>query len=104
MNPDTPSFAERRQALIAECALQRGDLAADWQSLAAPLGDGGVRGFLAGHKTATLAAAGVALGLVATQPKRVLKLAAAGLSVWKLARNVLPMIAAARQRGGGGAE
>lgn len=98
MNNEHKPLAQRREELIARCAQQRGELAMDIAELRSPLGEGGVRGFLVGHKKPTLAVAGVVLGLVATQPKRALKLAAAGLSAWKLAQKVLPMIAAARQQ------
>lgn len=96
MNNERKPLAQRREELVALCAQQRGELALEIAELRSPLDHGGVRGYLMGHKKSTLAIAGVVLGIVATQPKRALKLAAAGLSAWKVAQKVLPMIAAAR--------
>lgn len=96
MNKQAASLAQRRAELVEQCAHQRAFLAQECASLRAPLGGGGLRGYLGSHKAATLALAGVALGLLATRPKKLLSFTAAGLSMWKLARRVLPMLSRPR--------
>jgi hypothetical protein len=92
MNDKPVSLAERRAQLVELCALQRDFLAQECEALRPQALGGGMLSQLATHKTAVLAAAGVALGLVITRPAKLLKFAAAGASVWKLARKVLPML------------
>lgn len=72
--------------------MQRSYLAQECEALRAPF-SGGMTGWLASNKKMALALAGIALGLVATRPKKLLSLAAGGLSAWKVARKVLPMLA-----------
>jgi hypothetical protein len=91
MKTEPTPLAARRAALVAQCAQQRVDLAHDLHALRTPLG-GGVRAWLGAHKTTLLGAGGVVLGLVATRPRRLLSLAATGLSVYKIARNLLPLL------------
>ncbi|GAB3397923.1 hypothetical protein GCM10027318_02110 [Massilia agilis] len=93
VSKEAVSLAQRRAELIELCALQRGFLAEEVAALKTPFGGAGVGGFVAANKPVVLAVAGVALGLAVTRPKRVLKLAAAGLSLWKVAQKVLPLLA-----------
>jgi hypothetical protein len=77
---------ERRAALIARCAQQRLDAADEVHALVAPVSTG------IGLKV-PLAIAGVVLGMIATRSGgRAMPLLTAGLSVWKLAKNLLPML------------
>lgn len=92
MNNRPASLAQRRAELVELCALQRTWLAQECETLRAPF-SGGVGGWLGSNKKMTLALAGVALGLLVTRPKKLLSLAAGGLSAWKVARKVLPMLA-----------
>jgi hypothetical protein len=47
---------------------------------------------LGAQKPVVLAVAGIALGLLVTRPKRLMSALAGGLSLWKVARKVLPML------------
>lgn len=84
--------AQRRAALVAQCAQQRMAVGAELQELLAPFSPGGWRQYLGAHGKLALTVAGVALGFVAVKPKRVLPLITAGLSVYKLARSALSML------------
>lgn len=92
MNNRPVSLAQRRAELVELCALQRTYLAQECEALRSPFSGGAVGGWIGANKTMILAVAGVALGLVVTRPKKLLSLAAAGFSVWKVARKVLPML------------
>jgi hypothetical protein len=92
MNNRPVPLAQRRAELVELCAMQRSYLAQECEALRSPF-SGGVSGWLTSNKTMALAVAGVALGLVVTRPKKLLSLAAGGLSAWKVARKVLPMLA-----------
>ncbi|HEU4374915.1 MAG TPA: hypothetical protein VFS02_15565 [Telluria sp.] len=76
---------DRRAALIARCAQQRLEAADEVRALVAPVSSG------IGLKV-PLAIAGVVLGMIATRSGRAMPLLTAGLSVWKLAKNLLPML------------
>ena len=91
MSTETPPLAARRAELIAQCEQQRHEVRHEFAGLKAPVSADGVRSYLATHRKMLLGVAGVALGLVATRPKRLLSLAAAGMSVYKIARNLLPL-------------
>ncbi|MGZ5199655.1 MAG: hypothetical protein ACXWC4_07760 [Telluria sp.] len=92
-HPNHPhSLARRRAELIELCAQQRVYLAEEVAALSAPLGGAGLTGMLGAQKPVVLAVAGVVLGLLVTRPKRLLSALAGGLSVWKVARKVLPML------------
>jgi hypothetical protein len=94
-DPKQP-LAVRRAELVAQCEQQRQEARQEFAALKAPLSTNGVRSYVAGHRKMLLAVAGVALGLVATRPKRLLSLAAAGMSVYKLARSLLPLVSRLR--------
>lgn len=76
---------DRRAALIARCAQQRIDAADEVRALVVPVSSG------IGLKV-PLAIAGVVLGMIATRSARAMPMITAGLSVWKLAKNLLPML------------
>ncbi len=76
---------DRRAALIARCAQQRVEAAEEVRALVAPVSTG------TGLKV-PLAIAGVVLGMIATRSGRAMPLLTAGLSVWKLAKSLLPML------------
>jgi hypothetical protein len=99
MSDERKPLARRRAELVAECELQRLEVRQEFAELRAPVrvdGIGGIGGYLATHRKLLLGVAGVALGLVASRPKRLLSLAAAGMSVYKMARGLLPLIARLR--------
>lgn len=82
------SLAQRRAALIAQCAVQRTQARDQLAALVEPGGAGGLLRFLPRGKLA-LGAAGIVLGLLVTKPGRALSLATALLSLWKLVRSAL---------------
>jgi hypothetical protein len=92
VNNHADSLAQRRAELVELCAAQRVFLAEEVAALRSPLSGAGLAGMLGAQKPVLLAAAGVALGLLVTRPKRLLSALAGGLSVWKVARKVLPML------------
>jgi hypothetical protein len=96
MSNDHKRLALRRAELVAECEQQRQEVRQEFAELKAPVSADGIRGYLASHRKMLLGVAGVALGLVATRPKRLLSLAAAGMSIWKVARGLLPLLSGLR--------
>lgn len=84
------ALEKRRAALIARCAQQRLDAAHEVRELVAPVGSAGK-----GLKL-PLTIAGVVLGMIATRPGRAMPMMTAGLALWKVARNLLPMLRALR--------
>jgi hypothetical protein len=85
-----------KDELVALCEQQRQEIRQEFAELKAPVSAGGIRTYLATHRKMLLGVAGVALGLVATRPKRLLSLAAAGMSIWKVARGLLPLLSRLR--------
>ena len=77
--------AERRAALIEQCAQQRQEV----RSIFAPAGKSGS---MFGNLKLPLMIAGVVLGLLVTRSRRATPLITTGLSLWKLAGKVLPML------------
>jgi hypothetical protein len=77
--------AERRAALIAQCAQQRLEV----RSLFAPAEKSGS---LFGNLKLPLMIAGVVIGLFATRARRATPIITTGLSLWTLAGKVLPML------------
>lgn len=92
-----PSLAQRREALVAECGMQRTVAGRELANLRAPnvLTGGGLGRYLGGGKLKLmLAVAGVVLGIVAAKPARAMPLLATGISLFKMAQGVLSMIRA----------
>jgi hypothetical protein len=89
-----PTLAERRQALIAECSLQRTVAGRELANLRAPsmLTGGGIVQHLRGNLKVPLMIAGVVLGMVAVKPSRAMPLLATGLSLFKLVQGVLSVV------------
>jgi hypothetical protein len=92
MSNSAKSLAGRRAELVAQCAQQRESAAQEMAALRARFSLVGLRGALAANKTLALAAAGIGLGLVAVRPKRLLGLAAGGLSLVQAIRKLLPLL------------
>ena len=82
---------DRRASLIAQCAQQRLDAANEVRALLAPAKSAG------GGLKLPLTIAGVVLGMIATRSGRAMPMLTAGLSLWKLAKNVLPMLRSLRR-------
>lgn len=80
------NISERRAALIAECARQREEAAAEVRALLQPVSSG------AGLKL-PLTIASVVLGMIASRSGgRAMPLVAAGLDLWKMIRKVLRLV------------
>jgi hypothetical protein len=92
MSNSTAHLAARRARLIEQCAQQRESVAQELAALRSPFSLDGLRARLGANNKLLLAVAGVALGLAATRPKRMLALAASGLSLLKAVRKVLPLL------------
>ncbi len=86
------TLAARRRLLAAQCAEQRALMAHDVALLRHPAELGGAPGYVAQHKTAVLAAAGLGLGFLITKPKWVVGVVTGALSAYKLAQKVLPVL------------
>jgi hypothetical protein len=93
-----PTLAERRKELIERCAEQRTGLAYELQALRpSSLLDHPVAGYVAGHKKLVLGALGAGLSLALLRRKRVLALAASGMSAWGMAQRGLALLGQFRQ-------
>ena len=81
--------AERRAALVAQCAQQRLDAAQEVRSLFAPADKAHS---IVGNLTLPLTIASVVLGMIVTRSGRAMPLVTAGLGLWKLVSKVLPLL------------
>jgi hypothetical protein len=81
--------AERRAALVAQCAQQRLDAAQEVRSLFAPADKAHS---IAGNLKLPLTIASVVLGMIVTRSGRAMPLVTAGLGLWKLVSKVLPLL------------
>src|SRR6476619_1079202 len=93
MNNDIaiPTLAERREALLAECSMQRSELSHQVAALRPPSEGGlGLLGSL--NLKVPLMIAGVVLGMAVVRPGRALPLLTTGLSLYKMAKNVLAIV------------
>ena len=86
------TLAMRREALLAQCALQRVMMAVETRELLAPLAPTGWRQYLGTRMKVPLAIAGVVLGLVVVRPGRAASMVQLGTTLWSIARTVLPML------------
>jgi hypothetical protein len=86
------SLAARRIHLIEQCAAQRAYLAEELGVMRSPFSLDGLGQRLLANRKMLLAIGGVALGLVVTRPKRLLALAAGGLSLFQTVRKALPLL------------
>lgn len=94
------SLAQRRDALLAECALQRLALGVETRQLLEPLTGGRLRHTLATRFKIPLMLGGAALGLLLVRPRRFVPLLLAGASLLKHANAALPLIRTVLQRFG----
>ena len=92
MNVNPEQRSARMKVLIAECAAQRVELGQEVTLLKTPSAMGGTTGYVAQHKGWIMAAAGLGLGFLVTKPKWVVGAATAGLSAYKLAQQLLPVL------------
>jgi hypothetical protein len=88
-----PSIAARRAELIERCAEQRTGLSYELQSLRpSSLLDHPIADYVAGNKKLVLGALGAGLSLALLRRKRVLALAASGMSAWRMAQRGLALL------------
>lgn len=86
MNKDKLSLAERREALIVQCSMQRRDCAREFGALLTPLSrpPGGIK--------LPLGIVGTVAGLVMARSGKVLPMLTVGLSLIKAARSVIGLV------------
>ena len=92
------SLAQRRDALLAECALQRLALGVQTRQLLEPLTGGNLRHTLATRFKVPLMLGGAVLGLLLVRPRRVLPLLRASGALLKHATTALPVVLALARR------
>jgi hypothetical protein len=86
-------LAARRQALIAECGLQRIEAGREIMALFEPAHQpGGWRQYLGRDLKIPLTIAGVVLGMAVAKPARAIPMITAGFSLWKFARPLLAQL------------
>jgi hypothetical protein len=86
------TLALRREALLVQCRMQRVMLAAEVRTLVAPIAPTGWRHQLLPKLKVPLAVAGILIGLIAAKPGRAMPLMQIGVTLWGIARTVLPML------------
>lgn len=89
------SLAERREALIIQCSMQRRDAAREFGALMAPLSHptGGIGKLLAGGgMKMPLGIVGTVAGLVMAKSGKILPMLTVGLSLVKAARSVMGLV------------
>ena len=92
VDSDKPTLAARRAALVARCADQRSLIAHDVASLSSPETLGVIPAYASRHKKTALIVAGVAAGLFITRPKWAVGTVTAGVSLYKFAQKLLPVL------------
>ncbi|KAB8058916.1 hypothetical protein [Janthinobacterium violaceinigrum] len=92
------SLAQRRDALLAECALQRLALGVQTWQLLEPLTGGNLRHTLATRFRIPLMLGGAVLGLALVRPRRVLPLLRASGALLKHATTAMPIALALARR------
>jgi hypothetical protein len=93
------NLGARRAALIEQCAEQRVGLAYELDALRPSRALAGLplAGTIAANRKLVLGAAGAVLGLVLMRRKRLAGIATSALSVWKMARGALGIVAQLRR-------
>lgn len=91
MSP-SETLALRREALLVQCRMQRVMLAAEVRTLVEPIAPAGWRQNLLPRLKVPLAVAGILVALVATKPGRAMPLVQLGVTLWGIARTVLPLL------------
>ena len=85
-------LALRREALLAECALQRLSLAAEARNLLMPFTRDKLRVTLGPRLKIALMIAGAVLGVAITRPRRTMPMLLRAVALLKSARAVLPVV------------
>lgn len=95
------TLAQRREALVARCELQRGDARSALSGLMAPVTKpasllASARGRFGGNVALPLALAGAVIGFVVMRPKRAIPMLTAAAGAWKVASGLLATVRNAR--------
>lgn len=90
MTERATALAARRQALMAECALQRITALRTVREMRTPSGEGSQ--FSIGNIKVPLTIAGVVLGMIVTRRRGVMPMVTAGYSLYKLVRSALAVL------------
>ena len=98
---DNMTLAQRREALVARCALQRSDARAALSGLMAPVSKpagilDSVRGRFGGNIAVPLALAGAAIGFIVMRPKKAIPMLTAAAGAWKVVSGLLATVRHAR--------
>lgn len=96
-----PTLAQRREALVAQCELQRRDARAALSGMLAPVQKpagmlDAVRARFGGNLAVPLAIAGAVVGLLVVQRKKAIPLITGALGAWKMASSLLDTFRQAR--------
>lgn len=95
------TLAQRREALVARCELQRGDARSALSGLMAPVSKpagmlASVRGHFGGNIAVPLALAGAAIGFIVMRPKKAIPMLTAAAGAWKVVSGLLATVRNAR--------
>ena len=90
------TLAERREALVQECSIQRTHLSREIAAIRAPSLHGGslVHTLTSGRMKIPLAIIGLVVGMMATKRSATMPAMSLGLTVYNLAKSVLRMVRA----------
>jgi hypothetical protein len=91
-----PTLAERREALVQECSIQRTHLSREIAAIRAPSLHGGgiVQTLTSGRMKIPLAIIGLVVGMIASRRSAPMPAMSMGLTVYNLAKSVLRMVKA----------
>lgn len=97
----TMTLAQRREALVATCELQRGDARAALSGITAPMSKPAgmlesVRGRFGGNIALPLVLAGAAIGFIVMRPKKAIPMLTAAAGAWKVVSGLLSTVRNAR--------
>ncbi len=89
-----PTVAQRREALLQECSMQRTLMAREIAAVRAPSLHGGgiVQTLTSGRMKVPLAIIGVVVGMIASRRSATMPAMSMGLTVYNLAKSVLRMV------------
>jgi hypothetical protein len=95
------TLAQRREALVARCELQRADARSALSGLTAPVSKpagmlASVRERFGGNIAVPLALAGVAIGFIVMRPKKAIPMLTAAAGAWKVVSGLLATVRHAR--------
>ena len=81
------ALAAKREALLAECALQRINAAHEVREIMAPIHN--ARAHVGGNFAIPMSVAGIVIGVLANRRKKLVPMLTTAFSLWKLGQNVM---------------